>query len=81
MLRVQEFLDAPVCQTLLASQTFVKAELVAGFQFMRVYFDGQPPGALPCRFPSHVLQCRGVPRRLRNLACTCRRGGHAEPAG
>ena len=46
-LHAQEFLDAPVCQTLLASLPLVKAELVAGFQFTRINFDGQPPGALP----------------------------------
>ena len=47
--RAQEFLDASVCQTLLASLPLVKAELVAGFQFTRINFAGQPPGALPGR--------------------------------
>ena len=59
VLRAQEFLDAPVCQTLLKSLPLVKAELVAGFQFTRINFDGQPPGAFP---GSPAVACAKVQR-------------------
>ncbi len=40
----QEFLDARVCQTLLRGLP-LDAELVAGFQFRAIDFEGQPAGA------------------------------------
>ncbi|KAK9821773.1 hypothetical protein WJX81_007661 [Elliptochloris bilobata] len=40
----EEFLDAEVCQALLDELPLVKAELVAGFQFTRIDYHGQPPG-------------------------------------